>query len=53
MPLQLIMEIIKPFWTVYNLFDRMNNNDQQCPHTLEKLVLIVKQKTADQLDVKM
>lgn len=57
---QLIMEVIKPFWTVYNLFDRMKNNDQQCPHilqrmkALEKLVLFIEHDMPEQLpdDVK-
>ncbi len=49
------MEVIKPFWTIYNLIDRMKNNNEQCPHisqrlkALEKLVLFILQKEPDQL----
>ncbi|XP_071316438.1 golgin subfamily A member 6-like protein 10 isoform X1 [Trachinotus anak] len=54
------MEIINTFKIVYNMFDNMKNNDQQCPHVLERLkalenlLVFIQQKTPDQLsdDVK-
>ncbi|XP_069384023.1 putative golgin subfamily A member 6-like protein 19 [Paralichthys olivaceus] len=56
----LIMEVINPFWTFYNLYDRMKNNDQQCPHikqrmkALEQLVLFIQHEMPEPLsdDVK-
>ncbi|XP_051237948.1 golgin subfamily A member 6-like protein 10 isoform X1 [Dicentrarchus labrax] len=56
----LTMELIKPFWTIYNMFDKMKNNNEQCPHVmqrlkaLEKLALSILQKEPNQLsdDVK-
>ncbi|CAB1459637.1 unnamed protein product [Pleuronectes platessa] len=54
------MEIIAPFRTFYNLYDRMKSNDQQCPHicqrmkALEQLVLFIEHEMPQPLsdDVK-
>ncbi|XP_028440201.1 golgin subfamily A member 6-like protein 22 isoform X2 [Perca flavescens] len=49
------MEAIKPFFTVYNLFDRMKYNKDQFPHisdrldALQELVAFVQQKELDKL----
>ena len=53
--LQLIMEAIKPFLIVYNLFDKMKNNKDQFPNisdrldALQKLVEFVQQKELHKL----
>ncbi|XP_073327832.1 mixed lineage kinase domain-like protein [Pagrus major] len=49
------MEVIKPLMGVYNMFDRMKKNDQQCPHivsrleALQKLVAFVQERQSGQL----
>ncbi|XP_056243908.1 golgin subfamily A member 6-like protein 10 [Seriola aureovittata] len=49
------MEVFKSFTVVYNLFDRMKNNDQQCPHilqrlrALEKLLVFIQLKVPERL----
>lgn len=54
------MDVFRAFQITYGLFDRMKNNDQQCPHVLQrmnalgKLLAFIQHKRQDQLtdDVK-
>lgn len=49
------MEVIKPIFTFYNLFDKMKTNKENCPHilsrleALQELVAFVQQKEQYQL----
>ncbi|KAK5866815.1 hypothetical protein PBY51_011359 [Eleginops maclovinus] len=54
------MELIKPLQSIYFMFDKMKDNNQACPHVLqrlkalEKLALFILQKESEQIseDVK-